>query len=961
MPGAGGSFSTGEVRSFDSPEGGRPLHDMRMRLFEHAVENISASIIITDASGAIVYVNPYFTRITGFSSAEVLGRNPRLFKSGRQSREYYHELWSTILSGRDWHGEFENHKKNGESYWEKAIISPLRDERGVITHFVAIKHDITDSKRDESNLAWLAALVENSNDICVIKDTSHRLLAANTAYARLLGYASPYELPGRSTMEIMRQDPSEEPLKSVLAAELAAQKLPPGGMLTREESFDLESDFPKIYFSRYFPIHDAGGRLVATACISSDISERKAVERDLIRAKEEAEAANRAKSAFLATMSHELRTPLNVINGVTSTLLEKELTPEHRQALQLVIEGGQSLLGIIEEILEYSGLQAGKIRLVNQPYSPASVVLQALQFTHPSSIKKGIALSYWIDPRTPATILGDTARLKQVLINLLHNAIKFTEKGRVHLALHVVDRQGSWSMRFSISDTGIGMDSATRNRIFQPFTQADASIKRRFGGTGLGLAISQNYVSLMGGRITVKSRVGRGSVFSFSIPCHGLPDSGPAFKDCARPAMQGKRVLLCSSRGYVNRLANAFLRTWGVSTVLVPPRLVPAVTTSSCAGIDAIVCDDPDSSSQEVASDPRTQSSDALRSRPDIRIGRSAANLSTGELPRRLDPLMSADDFAKALLSLWDSKTASSRANAPTSPIPRQQPKLGEILPLSILAADDIRTNREAIRLIAGHLGYSVKLVENGAEVLSLLPHGKYDVILLDMQMPVLDGLSTAREIRRRYPDPKSRPKMIAITANALAGDVELCLEAGMDAYLSKPIVPKQLADVLMKLFGHGNDTSLPKSDPGIRFAGNAQPWIDDEHLKAITQDADQTMANELVSQLFATFRKDYEQIRPRLQQASSSRDFDVLIEVVHGLKGGALMLGWTRMGHSTVIFLNALRTRTFSGWDSFPEEIDRLFQQSALAMELWISQRKSLPPERPTTASAISRTQETS
>lgn len=940
----------------DSTSGALPADaSVRLRLFEHAVENCPASILVTDARGTIQYVNQHCLKTTGFRLEELLGQNPRLFKSGRQPREFYHELWATVLSGRDWHGEMENRKKNGEFYWERSFITPIRDEHGVITHLLAIKQDITDSKRNESNLAWLAAMVENTDDVCVIKDLSHRVLAANSSYARLLGYASPYELAGLSIIDILRQKPDEDPLRSILEADIAARSLPPGSMITREENFDTDSEHPRVHFSRYFPIYEASGRLIATACISSDISERKKTERDLIRARDEAEAANRAKSAFLATMSHELRTPLNVINSVTSTLLEKESSPDQKRALQLVIEGGQSLLGIIEEILEYSGLQAGKIRLANNPFELFPLLMQALQLAQTSSRKKGLSLSYWVDSRVPAVVVGDEARLKQVLINLLHNAVKFTERGRVHFSVGITGPGEKRALRFAVLDTGIGLDSHTQERLFQPFTQADASIKRRFGGTGLGLVISQNYVTLMGGRITVRSRPNRGSVFQFEIPCHCGPDAKPVFTAYEQPGLRGKKLLVCTEHGHLGRLATAMARTWGMQAYHLQASKAGLLTRAAVASLDAILCEVPAGGAALAPwmSDLAAKLS-ATGKPPLVAISENGLEGAGSASPTHLASMLMPEALAKALSSALCPAVIDEAGQLNPPAAASRKARLGDSLPLNLLAADDIKTNRDAIRLITEHLGYKVSLVENGAEALSLLPHGQFDVLILDMQMPVLDGISTAREICRRYPDRSKRPKMIALTANALPGDAEQCLEAGMDAYLSKPIVPRQLAATLARLFA-SRLAAQPQSMPGTEPASApTQAWIDTAHLEALTAGFEGSFALEQIRQLYDTFQKDYALALPQLQAACIRHDSESLVRVVHGIKGGALMLGWAQMGHSMVVFLDALRSGTFTGWESFPGEMDRLFQHSTRAMELWFAGNQHRVADQPSAIPGI-------
>ncbi|MBI5380634.1 MAG: PAS domain S-box protein [Opitutae bacterium] len=824
----------------------------KLWLLSRAVDQCPTVIVITDTQGRIEYVNPHFELVTGYSAAEVIGLYPRVLKSGEHQPEFYRELWRIISSGQEWRGEFCNRRKDGRLYWERASISPVRDEGGQIRHFIAIKEDITERKSVEKLMSWQAALVQNTADACVVKDLNLRVLAANDAYVRLVGRRNLAELLGKTDAEIHGLSEEEEPIRSFIASDRRAQLQRAGECLLQEERLVSPNGAERILLTRKFPVFDRAGWLIATANVATDITERKRAEQQLLRAKEEAEAANRAKSAFLANMSHELRTPLNTVNGLAATLIERDLEPETRSAINLILQCGQSLLEIIEEILVFSGLQAGRIKLEEKFLDLRTVVATALRMVGETARTKRLRLDCWIDPATPVELVGDPLRLQQVLLNLLGNALKFTERGRVHLSLSGrplgADR---WELRGVVLDTGIGIEPQHQVKLLQPFFQADDTIVRRFGGTGLGLAITKSLVTLMGGKIGLRSQPGRGSAFRFSIVVRAQPGRRRTFADVG-PG---------------------------------PDLLAPFLAISRHQPSPPVV---------------------------------------TAPAPASVEP----------------------------APKPRK-PVLADTLPLRVLAADDIRSNRETIRMMFRLLGYQVQLVENGAEVLASLRRESFDLIMLDVQMPVMDGLTAAREVCRLYPDAAQRPKMVALTANALPGDRDICLNAGMDEYLSKPVVPRQLEACLKKLFA---GEKLPAAAVPVPAAPApvGKPWVDTAYLESMVEGAEMQATPGLLTEIYTLFRGDYRAVQPQLAQACATRDARAAADLVHGLKGSSLMLGWARMGERCIEVLAQLRAGRFDRWEDFPRELDVLFETSMVEMDRVLAARApaqspaSEPPSSP-------------
>ncbi len=930
--------------------------DKELRLLKRAVEQSPVSIVITDPRGNIEYVNPFFERHTGYTYAEAMGQNPRILKAGDQPASFYKELWDTLVAGHEWRGELRNKKKDGSFYWEQVSISPVRDDTGKTVNYIAVKEDITERKAAETTMSWQAALVENSTDICCVKDLNLRVIMANKAMARAAGVDDPSLLIGKTDAEIFLSPGGQSDVPGYMEDERAAQRLAPGQALERQEMNHSKDDTAHFVLTRKFPVFDRNKCLIATANISTDITNVKHAERDLIRARDEAEAANRAKSAFLATMSHELRTPLNVINGMSALLAQENWPPDHKHAIDLINEGGQNLLHIVEEILDYSGLQAGKTKLDSIPFSLSSVISSALRLCAASAHTKGLDLTCSLDPTIPSEVTGDPRRLQQILVNLLYNAVKFTAQGRIHLGLHVRSAtRDTYTVVFSVLDSGIGINPEHVEKLFRPFSQADDSITRRFGGTGLGLVITKSFVNLMGGEIRVRSRPNVGSAFQFHIELKATGTNSTAFSALSNPIFKNHRVLLLDHPGKQHRMLVALLRSWDMQPVILKRMPTPLGDQYSDLDYDIALL------SPAKTDDARHPLASWLAkpgrgaSRPIIWLGPKNASIPAGcTAPSvHLSPFVDPAELSQAFLDLLAPETHLATPGAkPGKPSP-----LAESLPLTILAAEDNATNREVIKLVLRHLGYAVDLVVNGAEAVAAVQKKKYDLLLLDMQMPVMDGLTAAREICRLIPDPAKRLKIVALTANALPGDREACLAAGMDSYLTKPIVPVDLQTCLRRTFQPGGDPTIANSQPGkTPPTSSLRPLIDIAHLDTITSGLPPEQALETLRQLHTSVCNDYMDTYSAVVECCRLKDQARFAETIHGLKGCFMMIGWTHMGMFCADSLGLARKGEFKDWQTFTEKLGAAFIQSTKAMTIHLTERSAnLQTAAATTESLLS------
>jgi signal transduction histidine kinase/two-component SAPR family response regulator/HPt (histidine-containing phosphotransfer) domain-containing protein len=624
-----------------------------------------------------------------------------------------------------------------------------------------------------------------------------------------------------------------------------------------------------------------------------------------VEARRAAEANSRAKSDFLAAMSHEIRTPMNGVIAMTGLMLETPLTHDQRGYLDTIYNSSESLLKIINDILDFSKIEAGKMELENHPFNLRGCIEETLDLLASRAFEKQLDLVHEVDNQIPALIEGDEQRLRQVLVNLLGNALKFTERGDILIKAQKpallpgdAERSSRFTLHFSVRDTGIGVTPDRLARLFRPFTQADVSTSRKYGGTGLGLAISRRLVELMGGKMWAESMPGAGSTFHFTIAVTAQPEAKPPAHAAKVPGLTDLKILILNENPTSRSQLVKQCQDWGMLPRAVENPALAVELLRQGTEFDLALIDTHLQGADGVAVAAELHKIPAASMMPLVLLTPLGKNKSPQDnlrvvfantVHKPVKPAQLCAALERAVLN----PQLSPRAVEP----PKAAALLAEKLPLRILVVDDNTINQRVAVRILQQLGYQPDVAGNGREALDALDGKPFDLILMDVMMPEMDGLEATRVLRKRqdnraYKNYQARIVIVAVTAHAMQGDREKCISAGMDDYLSKPIRPKDVRDLIErwggKISATENKTPTAAVLPDLGATGIP---VDMDRLLDLTDGNDDSL-RELVEMYFKQTTNQFEQ----LQSAVAAPDADAMRRVAHSCAGASATLGMTHL-----------------------------------------------------------------
>ncbi len=867
--------------------------------FKQVFDSMNDGVAMRDAGTfELVDANHRFCEMYGYTLQELkalplggLGVHGSL----DERRERLVTRFSQVTKDTSTPYEAEGRRKDGSTFWVETNVRCI--SIGAHDYLLAVLRDTSERREAEEALRGseerYRSLFGNSHTVMFVIDPKNaNIVDVNPAACSYYGYSG----EKMTTMKVtdINSLPEKEVLEGLRQVLMGQSQL----YYRRHRLSSGDVRDVEVYTG---PMMVKGEQLLYS--IVHDITDRKRAEAELFetylqleraieRANEmalQAEASSQAKSQFLANMSHEIRTPMNGVIGMTSLLLDTELTPEQREYAETVCISAESLLTILNDILDFSKIEAQKLELETLDFDLRVAVENAVEMEAVKAEKKGLELACAIDYEVPSLLRGDPSRLRQVLLNLLNNAIKFTERGEVVVRI-TLDTESSAhaTVRFTVRDTGIGIPEDRFNDLAQPFQQVDASTTRKYGGTGLGLAISKKLVEMMHGRLGGESKVGEGSTFWFSIPLEKQPSAGqgvPVFPE----EIRGRRILVVDDNRTNRLIVLQYLKAWGCSAEAVGDAaealacLREAQRTNNPFHMAILDMEMPGTDGatlgRQIKSEPAISHTILIMLTSRGQRGDGKCMREIGFAAYLTKPLKSTQLFDCLALAMGSGQAASTGEALPliTRHVIEEQKKRN----VRILVAEDNVTNQKVVVHMLDKLGYRADLVQNGREALKSIEAVAYDIVFMDVQMPEMDGFEATAVIRQREKEGgTAHLPVVAMTAHAMKGDRERCIEAGMDDYVSKPIQPKELADAIRRMLELPAQVEHPIEPVQVA----EPPAVFDRDALLQRLDGDE----ELVSEIIQLFLDHASGQLERLSQAVKDGKHDMVKLHAHSLKGAA-------------------------------------------------------------------------
>jgi PAS domain S-box-containing protein len=861
-----------------------------------AIEHNPTMVSITNPNGIVDYVNPEYTAVTGFKSSEMIGNTHSLLDTGVISKSEYDNIFKPISQGNNWKGEILSKKKDGAKFWSSMSLSGVMNKTGELKHIVIIEEDITYRKKAEKELKHVNMLSDNALDLTksgfwdidFTKDNLyHQSDRATTIFGMHPTDDKIYQISDWFDA-VVAGDPE--------IAKDVGDKFN-GAIDGKYPTYDATFPFKRPVDNKIVWIHALGimdrdeeGKALHMYGVTQDISDIKKAEKELASAKETAESATTAKSQFLATMSHEIRTPMNAIMGLSNLALKTELNRKQEDYLVKIDRSANSLLGIINDILDFSKIEAGKLNIEKTEFDIEHVFDTVSNLVSQKAQEKGIEFAMHIDKNLPLNLIGDPLRIGQIITNYCSNAVKFTEKGEVVVSAMLEEKKGDdIVIKFSVRDTGIGLTKEQQTKLFQSFSQADQSTTRKYGGTGLGLAISKKLAELMGGEVGLESEIGKGSSFYFTATI-GVQKDQKRKEYAPSVDLRGMKVLICDDNATAREILTEALETFSFK--------VTAVSSGEAAiGLLEKQKDDP---FELVLMDWKMPGMDGLEASKIIKEEKNIitpmimmiTSFGREEVAKKAEAIGINGFLVKPVTYsyLFDSimevfgKEARTKKSKDTGAL-KFSVELEKIRGAMILLTEDNEINQQVAQELMKDVGFVVDIANNGQEALDMVQASSYDLVFMDLQMPVMDGYVASTEIRK-IKDLDNLP-IVAMTADAMVGVKEKCMSIGMQDFVTKPINPDEMFGALVKWIKPDTVIQEPKAKsqkpkaksqdieipniPGLNIEGALKRMNNKKslYLNILNKFVDNN--KEVVEEISSTYNK---------------KDYDTAKRLIHTLKG---------------------------------------------------------------------------
>lgn len=847
--------------------------------YRELFENANDVIFTCDSEGRMTSLNRAGERLLLRNRSEVVRHEIGDFLTPESS-----EVIEKVLEGK--------HPDDNLQTVEVELLSAIGDrvplevnlhpflDGGQAAGWQGIGRDISERKRSEANLAaernLLRVLMDNVPDYIYFKDRDSRIIRVNEATAKAFGFDDPAKVVGKGDWDFFTEEHAQE-------AYADEQEIIRTGhaILAKEERETWPDGRVTWSSTTKMPLRDSNGNIVGTFGVSRNITERRQFGEELRKAKEAAESASRAKSEFLANMSHEIRTPMNGIMGMTELALDTPLSSEQREYLTMVKSSADSLLTLINDILDFSKIEAGRLSLDLAEFDLQDLLSNTLRQLSVRGSQKGLEVAWRCGPGVPERMVGDAGRVRQVLVNLVGNAIKFTEQGEVVVSVGLESSQAeNLVLHFKIRDTGIGIPPEKRQGIFDAFTQVDSSTTRKYGGTGLGLAIASHLVELMGGKIWLESELGKGSTFHFTAR---LGQARAETKE--QPArevisLKGLPVLVVDDNMTNRKILDSMLKHW-----LMTPELASSGSeglaalehaTTAGAPFPLVILDaqmpemDGFSLAERIRQDPRLAGATIMMLTSAGQRGDVARCRELGIAVYLVKPIRQSELLEAILAAMGRTPVAREQETVIHRHTLRENRQR-----LEILLVEDNAVNQQLVTRLLEKRGHRVTVASDGREALARLRNSRFDLALMDVQMPVMDGFKATAAIRQRERTTGSHLPIIAMTAHAMEGDRDRCLAAGMDAYISKPVRGDELITLVEET---GHPKQVERGAPIERTA--AEVFDRSEAVRRLQ--GDETLLTELAE----LFLKEFPSQLADIRDAMAMGDFAGVERAAHSIKG---------------------------------------------------------------------------